>query len=324
MLLFTEEEIRKHVSLTMETIQVVEDAFTSLVKKRVEMPPIMRIDIPSYNGEVDVKSAYVEGLDYFAIKVSTGFFDNVKRGLPSGNGLMMLFHSQTGNPEALLLDNGYLTDIRTAAAGAVAAKHLSREDARMAGVIGTGSQARYQLEAIARVRPIESVLVYGRKEENVAHYMKDMETRLGVKVEAAGVEDVVRRSDIVVTSTPATIPVIKEEWLHSGLHVTAMGSDAEGKQELEAGVLERADLLVCDVKNQSRKLGEIHHALDQEQMLKKAVEIGEITAGRIKGRVTNEQITVCDLTGTGVQDTAIALYTYNLLKEKKAWASIHL
>ncbi|MBF0707523.1 cyclodeaminase [Alkalihalobacillus hwajinpoensis] len=323
MILLTEEEIRKHVVLNAETIQVVEDAFTSFATKRVEMPPIMRIDIPSYNGEVDVKSAYVEGLDYFAIKVSTGFFDNYKRGLPSGNGLMMLFHSQTGKPEALLLDNGYLTDIRTAAAGAVAAKHLSREDARTAGVIGSGSQARYQLEAISRVRQIERVLVYGRKEDNVARYMKDMEAGLGIKVEAASAEDVVRNSDIVVTTTPATTPIIKEEWLHSGLHITAMGSDAQVKQELEAGVLERADLLVCDVKNQSRKLGEIHHAVDQEQMMKKAVEIGEITAGRMKGRVTNEQVTVCDLTGTGVQDTAIALYTYNLLKEKKAWASIH-
>ena len=150
MILFTEEEIRKHVVLNTETIQVVEDAFTSLATKRVEMPPIMRIDIPAYNGEVDVKSAYVEGLDYFAIKVSTGFFDNVKLGLPSGNGLMMLFHSQTGKPEALLLDNGYLTDVRTAAAGAVATNHLSRQDARIAGVIGTGSQARYQVEAIAQ------------------------------------------------------------------------------------------------------------------------------------------------------------------------------
>ncbi|WP_226654816.1 cyclodeaminase [Pseudalkalibacillus hwajinpoensis] len=323
MILFTEEDIRKHVNLNAETIQVVEDAFTSLATKRVEMPPIMRIDIPAYNGEVDVKSAYVEGLDYFAIKVSTGFFDNFKLGLPSGNGLMMLFHSQTGKPEALLLDNGYLTDIRTAAAGAVATKHLARQDARTVGVIGTGSQARYQVQAIARVRPIESVLVYGRDEGKAAQYMKDVESHLGVKVERASPEEVVRRSDIVVTTTPATSPIIKEEWLHDGLHITAMGSDAEGKQELEVGILEKADLLVCDVKSQSRKLGEIHHALDQEQMMKKAVEIGEITAGRMKGRVTNEEITVCDLTGTGVQDTAIALYTYNILKEKKARASIH-
>ena len=323
MILFTEEEIRKYVGLNAETIQVVEDAFTSLATKRVEMPPIMRIDIPAYNGEVDVKSAYVEGLDYFAIKVSTGFFDNIKLGLPSGNGLMMLFHSQTGKPEALLLDNGYLTDIRTAAAGAVATKHLARQDARTVGVIGTGSQAGYQVQAIARVRPIERVLVSGRDEARVEQYSKDMESLLGVRVEAASSEDVVRRSDIVVTTTPATTPIIKNEWLYSGLHITAMGSDAEGKQELEAGILEKADLLVCDVKSQSRKLGEIHHALDQEQMMKKAIEIGEITAGRMEGRVTNEQITVCDLTGTGVQDTAIALYTYNILKEKKAWSSIH-
>ncbi|WP_347551518.1 cyclodeaminase [Pseudalkalibacillus hwajinpoensis] len=322
MILFTEEEIRKHIRLNADTIQVVEEAFINLATKRVEMPPIMRIDIPLYNGEVDVKSAYVEGLDYFAIKVSSGFFNNHKLGLPSGNGLMMLFNSKTGQPEAMLLDNGYLTDIRTAAAGAVAAKHLAREDARTAGVIGTGSQARYQIEALTHVRDLERVFVYGRKEENILKYINDIEARLGVKVEAVSREEAVRRSDIVVTTTPATCPVIRADWLTSGIHVTAMGSDAETKQELEAEVLERADVLVCDVKEQSRRLGEIHHARSQAEMLARAVELGELTAGRIKGRKNAEQITVCDLTGTGVQDTAIALYAYTLLKEKKAGAAV--
>ncbi|MYL34945.1 cyclodeaminase [Pontibacillus yanchengensis] len=318
MFLASDEEIRSYIDLNTETVQIIEDAFTSLVTKNVEMPPIMRVDIPAHNGEVDVKTAYVKGLDYFAIKVSSGFFDNYKLGLPSGNGLMMLLNSQTGQPESLLLDNGYLTDIRTAAAGAVVAKHFAKEDARIAGVIGTGSQARYQIKAIAQVRNIEKVLLYGRKEENIQRYIDDMEEELGIKVEAVSAEEAVRGSDILVTTTPSTSPVIKADWLHSGLHITAMGSDAESKQELESEILEQVDVLACDRKEQSQVLGELRHATSQQEMLDKAVEIGEVTSGDKQGRKTSEQITLCDLTGTGVQDTAIAIYAYELLQEEKA------
>lgn len=310
------QEIEAVVKLDSEVIDIVEEAFSDLIKKSVQMPPIMRIDVPENNGEVDIKSAYVAGLDSFAIKISSGFFNNDQLGLPSANGLMLLLSSETGIPKAVLADDGYLTEIRTAAAGAVAAKYLAKENSSVAGVIGTGAQARYQVKAIAQVRSLEKVLVYGRTPEKVQQYKEEIEAELNVTVEIKpDAEQVVRNSDIVVTTTPATEPIIQSEWLHPGLHITAMGSDAEHKQELEAAVLENADVVICDVKEQSVRLGELR-TCQSKQVVEQASELGEITSGTIQGRTNEEQVTTCDLTGTGVQDTAIARYAYSLLSDK--------
>ena len=158
----TEADLRRCVGLDLEAVDVVEQAFRMLASGQVIMPPILSMDIPEAHGEVDVKTAYIPGFDGFAIKVSPGFFDNPKIGLPSLNGLIILFSAKTGLVEALLLDNGYLTDVRTAAAGAVAARHLAPADVETAGVLGCGVQARLQIEAAHLVRPFRHVLVWGR------------------------------------------------------------------------------------------------------------------------------------------------------------------
>ncbi|QUW22551.1 cyclodeaminase [Sporosarcina sp. Marseille-Q4063] len=318
MIIFTEEEIRSSVKFGPEVVAVVEDAFTQLATKKVIMPPIMRVDVEENNGEVDVKTAYITGKDVFALKVSSGFFNNPQLGLPSANGFMALISTITGQPEAFLLDNGYLTEIRTAAAGAVAAKYLAKEQVTTVGVIGTGAQARYQMKALKTVRDFKEILVYGRSEQNVKDFQKEMESALNVKVIATNnPEQIVRDSEIVVTTTPAKEPIIKAEWLHPGLHITAMGSDAETKQELEADVLKNADRYVCDVQSQCATLGELHHAVKQGIFYEtdQVIELGEITAGKVPGRLHDEEVTVCDLTGTGIQDTAIAIFAFELLKK---------
>ncbi|UOQ45106.1 cyclodeaminase [Halobacillus salinarum] len=315
--LFNRDQIEKVVQLNKEVIQVIEDAFTALQTKSVQMPPIMRVDVPEHNGEVDIKSAYISGYDSFAVKLSSGFFNNPQKGLPSANGLMILLSSETGMPKAVLADNGLLTDIRTAAAGAVAARHLSRKDSKTAGVIGAGAQARLQLEALMQVRSIERVLVFGRRQEQADVYKEDMERKLGVDVIVCrSPETVVTESDIVMTTTPAKEPIIKAEWMHPGLHITAMGSDAEHKQELEAKAVLSADLFTCDVKSQSLRLGEMRMVHENDKAIQQALELGEITSGQKQGRSNSEQITICDLTGTGVQDTAIARFAFELLDSK--------
>ncbi len=160
--ILTEADLRALVPLDLASVEAVEGGFRALAGGSVVMPPILSMEIADFNGEVDVKTAYVPGLDSFAIKISPGFFDNPKLGLPSTSGLMVLFSARTGQVEALLLDNGYLTDVRTAAAGAVAARWLAREDARSAAILGTGVQARMQLRALTLVRPIESATIWGR------------------------------------------------------------------------------------------------------------------------------------------------------------------
>jgi ectoine utilization protein EutC len=312
-LLVKEEDIRRSV-IVEEAIEAVEAGFTRLAAGEVNLPPVLSLDLPEIKGEVHVKGAYIAGATGLAIKVATGFYDNPSLGLPSGSGLMMVFSARTGFPQALLFDNGYLTDIRTGAAGAVAAKYLSRKKVSVVGVVGAGAQGRYQIMALAQVRNFEKVLAYDLDKTRLAGYVEEMPDIIGVDCAAApDVESVVRESDILVTSTPSTKPFVRAEWLHPGLHVTAMGSDAPYKQELESQVLARADLVVCDHKGQCSERGELHHALGDGTIGEDAqiVELGELTSGRHPGRTDESQITACDLTGVGVQDAAIATLAYD-------------
>ncbi len=319
MRILVEGDLRRLVPLDREAVACVEDAFRALAGGKVVMPPILRLDIADANGEVDVKTAYVPGLDGFAIKVSPGFFDNPKLGLPSVNGLMVLLSAKTGLVEALLLDNGYLTDVRTAAAGAVAAKYLSREDATKAAIFGTGVQAALQLEALMLVRPIERATIWGRDFDKAATLAKRLGETLKLEVRAErDAERAVESADIIVTTTPATTPIVKRQWLRAGQHVTAMGSDAEHKNEIDPQLITEADLYVADSLSQTRRLGELHHAIDAGLIGSDMPfpEIGAVVSGMHPGRQSAEEITICDLTGTGVQDTAIA--TLAVARAKKA------
>jgi ectoine utilization protein EutC len=230
----TEAELRQAVALDLSLVDVIEQAFAALSEGGVVMPPVLSMDLPQANGEVDVKTAWIPGVDSFAIKVSPGFFDNPKIGLPSLNGLMILLSAKTGLVEAVFLDNGYLTDLRTAAAGAVAARHLAPARVETAGVIGAGVQARLQIEAAHLVRPFARVLVHARDMDKARACAADLARRLGIAAEAvADPAALVAESQLVVTTTPAREPVLRADWLHPGLHVTAMGSDQEGKGEIE-------------------------------------------------------------------------------------------
>ena len=311
-LVLNEAEIRKCVPLNMEALDEVAKGFTALAKEEVTLPPILRIDVPENHGEVDVKTAYIHGLDSFAIKIAAGFFKNSELGLPTGSGMMVLISAETGNPMAILLDNGYLTDLRTGIAGAIAAKYLAPKEMKIAGVIGSGMQARYQMRSLKMVRDFSQLLIFGIVEDEVDTYVAEMSEELGVEViKAQDAESVVRESDVVVTSTPSKTPYLHADWLHPGLHITCMGSDSEDKQEIEVDVFTKADRIFCDRKSQVFRLGELHHALEAGAVTEETpIELGELTSGRVAGRESEDEITICDLTGVGVQDTQIARLAY--------------
>jgi len=309
MTILAEADLRRIVKLDLDAVACAENAFRALATLPVAMPPILRLDIPEHHGEVDVKTAYVPGLDGFAIKISPGFFDNPKLGLPSTNGMMVLLSAKTGLVEALLLDSGYLTDVRTAAAGAVAARHLAREDAAVAAIYGAGMQARLQLEALKLVRPIEEARIWARDAVKAERTAAELREKLGIVVRAES--DAARAAtgaDVIVTTTPATEPLIHAGFVSAGQHITAMGSDAEHKNELAPAIVKLADLYVADSAKQTRRLGELHHAIDAGLISAEAdvAELGAIIAGKRHGRRSATDITIADLTGTGVQDTAIA------------------
>ncbi|HEX4764752.1 MAG TPA: ectoine utilization protein EutC [Lichenihabitans sp.] len=308
MLILTEADLRRVVTLDASAVDCVEGAFVALATKAVAMPPILRLDIPEHRGEVDVKTAYVPGLDGFALKVSPGFFDNPKLGLPSLNGLMILFSARTGLVEALLLDNGYLTDVRTAAAGAVAARHLARPDAATAAIFGAGVQARLQLRALTLVRPIRRAKLWARDRARAEAAAAELSAALGLPVTAEpDPQKACADADIVVTTTPAEKPIVMADWIRPGQHVTAMGSDSEHKSEIDPALVARATY-VADSLKQTRRLGELHHAIHAGLVPADTVfaELGQVIVGEAAGRRSAEDVTLCDLTGTGVQDTAIA------------------
>ncbi|GLQ56475.1 cyclodeaminase [Devosia nitrariae] len=317
--ILTERDLRACVALDPGSVDIVEGAFAALAGGGVVMPPILSMAIAEKHGEVDVKTAYVPGLSGFAIKVSPGFFDNPKRGLPSLNGLMIVLDAETGIVKAVLLDNGYLTDVRTAAAGAVAARHLALANVETVGVIGAGVQAELQIEALALVRPFARLLVWSRDTSKANAYADRMTARLGRPVAVAETpEALVRQSQVVVTTTPSRSPLIRAEWMHPGLHITAMGSDSSEKNELDPSIVTAADRFVCDRLAQSRVVGELRSAIAADLVGPDhmADELGAICAGHVPGRRSDDEITVCDLTGTGVQDTSIAVHALDVARAR--------
>jgi ectoine utilization protein EutC len=319
-LVLTEQDLRSCITLDNDAVEAVEQAFVQLSQGKATVPPIMMLPVPQRRGEVDVKSAYIQGLDSLAVKIASGFFENFKQGLPSASGLMVLVSTETGFPRAVLLDNGYLTQVRTGAAGAIASKYLAPRIVETAGVVGAGTQARYQVRGLKLVRDFKRLLIYSLYEKDTDKYIEEMSAELGVEIrKAASVEALVANSAVVVTTTPSREPYLQAQWLHPGLHLTAMGTDTEEKQELYPDVLARADLLVCDLASQCRRLGELHHAVDRGLIgeADDVAELGELIAGARAGRTSESQISVCDLTGVGVQDTAIARLAFQKAAEGK-------
>lgn len=310
--MLVEAELRQVVGINAAALAAVESAFGWLEEGRASMPPIMHIEARG-RGDVDVKSAFVEGLPYFAIKIASGFYGNTERGLPAGSAMMVLLNSETGFCEAVLLDNSYLTDLRTGLAGAVAGKYLAPSVVGTVGVLGTGTQARYQVRCLRLVRDFKRVIVWGRSAQKARMYADDLQQGGDYEVTvAATAEEVVRACDVLITTTPSEQPLVKAAWLRTGQHITAVGADFPRKQELEAEILRKADHLVCDRLSQCRENGELQHLMEQQESPAslQVVELGELTTGKKKGRQTRAELTVCDLTGTGVQDTAIANLAY--------------
>ena len=289
-------------------VAVIRDAFRADGEGRTHVPPVINLDISAHRGEFHIKTAHIQGVPHVAVKIASGFYDNPARGLPSGSGLMALFDAETGLPVALLLDNGFLTDLRTGAAGAVSADVLAKRAISTVGVIGSGVQARHQVRCLRVVREFSSILAWSPTRARLDEYCDDMRDEGYDARAASGPEDVCAAADVLITATPARIPIVRTAWLREGMHVIAVGSDSPGKQELDAACLERADLIVVDRVSQCSAFGELHHALAAALITPRDVhaELGAIVAGHKSGRTSEREITIADLTGVGFQDTAIA------------------
>jgi ornithine cyclodeaminase len=261
-------------------------------------------------GDVHIKYGYIIGEKYYVIKIASGFYENPNLGLPSGQGLMLLFNQHTGQLEALLLDEGLLTDVRTAAAGALAARYFAPRDLKAIGILGTGVQARMQLKYILKNHSCKTVWIWGRNEEKAEQMRLELEEDLEIQV-ASSPAEVAKKANLIVTATPSSSPLLFKRDLQKGTCIIAVGSDTSDKQELDSNILHEADLVIVDSLPQSQSRGEVYQAEKAGSLrAEKVIELGTAIQDPGLLRTSENQINVVDLTGVAVQDIKIASAVY--------------
>ena len=296
-----------------KTIQDIEHGFVCLSQGKATVPPVGHLGFPK--GDCHIKYGYIDGDDYFVIKVASGFYDNVKVGLRNSSGLMLICSARTGYPIALLEDEGHLTDIRTAMAGLIAAKYLAPKKIRGIGIVGTGIQAKLQLEYLKHITQCRKAFVWNHRSDSITDFVRTMTTHGFDITVCDDLEKLAGHVNLIVTTTPSTQALIQYPWINKGTHITAMGADSPGKQELDLVLIQRADVCVVDSKSQCLDHGEIQTAFEQGLIQETDLaELGEVIHDPSKGRTNDEQITIADLTGVAVQDIKIACSVY------EAWA----
>jgi len=265
-------------------------------------------------GAFHVKAAGVKlpGRAYFAAKTNANFPGNRERfGLPTIQGVVLLFDAESGVPLAVL-DSIEITILRTGAATAVAAKVLARSDSRTATVVGCGEQGRIQLAALAGVLPIERVWVFDADPGRGQRFAEERSRELSISVEATtDLGAAVRASDVCVTCTPSRVPLVRVDDVRRGTFLAAVGADSAEKQELDPRILARAKVVV-DSLAQCAEIGELHHAIAAGLLSRADVhaELADVLDGRKPGRTNPEEVTVFDSTGTALEDVATAAAVY--------------
>jgi alanine dehydrogenase len=296
-------------------INAIEKAFMLYGEGKVQMPP--KVYLSFDKGDLRCMPAYLPSMKAAGVKNVNAHPGN--KDIPAVMASITLVDPDTGFPMAIM-DGTHITKMRTGAAGAVAAKHLSREDSKVAGFVGAGVQARTQLEALLIVRPkLFRIMVYDINEANMKNFAQDAKIRYGLGVEFTGsVEDAVKNADIVITTTPVRTSIVKAEYIRKGTHINAIGADAPDKQELDTEILKQARIVV-DNWEQASHSGEINVPLAERLITREDIyaELGEIVTGRKRGRESAEQITVFDSTGLAIQDISAASEIYKKLMSDK-------
>lgn len=310
---FNLEQI-KEVLKDIDSITEIEKGFVAYSRGEVVVPPIGEMIFKNPPGDTHIKYGYIKNDDYFVIKIASGFYDNPKIGLSSGSGMMLLFSQKTGQPLAVLFDEGYLTEVRTAAAGAVAAKYLAPVKVERIGILGAGTQGRMQLQYLQGIVDCREVVVFGINREELDAYKQDVEA-MGFSVHTTlDAGQVASRCNLIVTCTPAQNPLLKADQIRKGTHITAMGSDTPVKQELDPLILKKADRVAADSISQVMLRGESFKAMQAGAIKKEdLLELGNVIANKELQRASDDEITVADLTGVAVQDIQITKAVYKAL-----------
>ena len=305
----------KEILKQIDPLTLIEEGFVAYSQGKVVVPPVGEMIFEDPPGDCHIKYGYIKRGDYYVVKIAQGFYENPQKGLPSISGLNILFSQKTGEVLCVLLDEGHLTNVRTAAAGAVVAKYMAPKKTSRIGILGYGIQGKMQLEYLKDVIPCRDAIVWGRREAGLKKYKEDMADS-GFKIETTlDVEDVMNTCDLIITCTPSKTPLITADQVRKGTHITAMGSDTPEKQELDAEILRIADRVIVDSIPQAASRGECFHAMADSKITKSdLVELGKMILNKNLQRITDDEITVADLTGVAVQDIQISKAVYEGIK----------
>lgn len=302
---------------SLDVVEAMKEGFIQYSNGHCVVPPVGELLFEKPPGDVHIKYGYIKGEKYYVIKIASGFYENPKLGLSSGQGLMLLFKQQTGQLEAVLLDEGLLTDVRTAAAGALSARYFAPGKLKAIGILGTGVQARKQLQYILRNHPCKTVWIWGRTREKALQMKTELDELADIHL-ASSAAEVAQKANLIVTTTPAEKPLLYSRDIQKGTCIIAVGSDTALKQELDSGILHSADLVIVDSLPQSQSRGELYQAGKAGSRIPgKVIELGRAIQDPGLHRTSEGQTIVVDLTGVAVQDMMIATAVYEYASQRK-------
>jgi alanine dehydrogenase len=311
-LLLKKEEVNRLICIN-EVIDTVEEAYKAFNCDQVEQPDYVGIHLPSPRGEIDFKLGYNKANEVISMKASSGgFIDNpTAHGVPSGMGTILLFDARSC---ALIcvMDGSLITGLRTGASGAVSVKALRRKNAKRITSIGTGNQARMQIRAINTIMKIEEIHAWDSNPDTLSKYKTDIESEFGIPVIMANSKkEAVEQADILITTTRGKGSLVEADWVKPGTHIVAIGTDQQGKQELDPEIFRNAKVVVDSIAQCTEK-GETWHPLNENIITKEDIhgEIGEILLSKKPGRENDEEVTIFDSTGLAIQDNTTASKIY--------------
>lgn len=308
-LILTQRQIEKLIDMR-KTLRIVEEAFGAQGQGEVQMPPKIYIHLDKYKGDFRAMPAFLDRMKACGIKWVNVHPANKRYGLPAVMAVIILNDPRTGFPLAIM-GGTLITNLRTGAAGGVAAKYLANKDSSTAAFVGCGAQARTQLMALKELFRLREVRVSGCRESHAIAFIKETGSS-GIDMRCcSNIEDCVRGADIVVTTTPVRKPIVKSEWIGRGVHINAIGADAKGKEELDPALLKRAKIVVDD-KMQAIHSGEINVPISRKIIKETDIyaTLGEVVTGKKGARISKDEITLFDSTGLAIQDVAVANYVY--------------
>ena len=299
----------KEISSIIENIDVIsamKEGFIQYSNGNSIVPPVGELLFDNPPGDVHIKYGYIKNQAYYVIKIASGFYENTQLGIPSGQGLMLLFKQKTGELESILLDEGFLTNIRTVAAGALAVKHFAPKAIKAVGIIGTGTIAKLQILQLQQNKLCNTFWLWGRSEAKAAQLKSELGDEFNIHI-ASTCTELAQNTNVIICTTPSEVPLLKAEVVKAGTLIIAIGSDTEHKQELESEILQKADVVIADSIPQSKSRGEVYQAIKAGSITaERVVELGNALQDKSLHCTPDEQITVVDLTGVAVQDIMIA------------------